>query len=129
MEESIFVLYIFQKYIFILPERLIICIFVFTIVQLFHNSLYTAQARFHELYVRWAFYTWFTHTLFAVCVLLLKKIYIYLFCIYIFFFTLVSRTFRKLDFFTVQSLCGVVSKRCRSTNFTVKNGTFEKFKQ
>ncbi len=45
---------IFQKYTFILPKCLIMhCIFVLTIVQLLHNSLHTAQAWFHELYVRW----------------------------------------------------------------------------
>ncbi len=37
------------------------CICVLAIVQLLHNSLHTAW--FHELYVRWA---WFTHTPFAV---------------------------------------------------------------
>ncbi len=59
--------FIYQKYIFISPERLIVhYIFVLTIVQLLHNSLHTAQAWFHELYVRWAFYTRFTHTPFAV---------------------------------------------------------------
>ncbi len=67
--EGILIIYIFiyQKYIFISPERLIVhYIFVLTTVQLLHNSLHTAQAWFHELYVRWAFYTRFTHTPFAV---------------------------------------------------------------
>ncbi len=31
------------------------CIFVFTIMQLLHNNLHTAQASFRELYVRWPF--------------------------------------------------------------------------
>ncbi len=44
----------FSKNIFISPKCLIMqCIFVLTIVQLWHNSLHTAQAWFHELYVRW----------------------------------------------------------------------------
>ncbi len=33
-----------------------------------HNSLHTAQAWFHELYVKWAFYTRFTHILRLQCV-------------------------------------------------------------
>ncbi len=45
---------IFLKYIFISPKCLIMhCIFVLTIIQLLHNSLHTAEAWFHELYVRW----------------------------------------------------------------------------
>ncbi len=58
---------IFQKYIFLSPKCLVMhCIFVWTIVQLLHNSLHTAQAWFHELYVRWVFYSRFTQTPFAV---------------------------------------------------------------
>ncbi len=42
--------------LFISPKCLVMqCMFVFTIVQLLHNSLHTAQAWFHELYVRWPF--------------------------------------------------------------------------
>ncbi len=58
---------IFQKYIFISHLNVWSCsaFFVLTIIQLLPNSLHTAW--FHELYVRWAFYTWFTQTPFAVC--------------------------------------------------------------
>ncbi len=46
----------FKKNIFISPKCLIMqCIFAFTILQLLHNSLHTAQACFRELYVRWPF--------------------------------------------------------------------------
>ncbi len=47
---------IFQKYIFISPNCLIMqCLFDFTLVQLLHNSLHTEQAWFRELYVRQPF--------------------------------------------------------------------------
>lgn len=56
----------FKIYIFISPKCLIMhCIFVLTFVKLLHNSLQTAQAWFHELYVRQC-YTRFTHTVCSV---------------------------------------------------------------
>ncbi len=58
----------FSRNIFIFFKRLIMdWIFVLTIVQLLHNSLHTAQARFRELYEA-AFCTWFSHILRLQCV-------------------------------------------------------------
>ncbi len=63
---------IFQKYVFISPKCLIMhCIFL-TIVQLLHNSLHTAQAWFHELYVKRTF-TPGSHILHLQSVCLVRK--------------------------------------------------------